>query len=147
MSRMASNTTDLMRLVIRNLIRGVGIALAASLVMRLTAGAGAGGDLVTVTPHPTAVNYVIFDPVKLPAHGQVPVWCPAGWVPELVRGRRGETDRKSFVQCVPAPAPALTPTLSAPPAPGSPTPLPPLQSPLITPTPDLAPLATMPPVR
>lgn len=126
---MPSNTRKPLQLTVLALLIGWLPAAVA-----LASGAGATAAQIQ-TPAPTAVNYVIFDPVKLPAHGQVPVWCPAGYEPQLVT-RQDRPSRKAFVHCV---ATAATAT-------AAPTTLPPLQSPIATATPALgeAPLPTMP---
>lgn len=122
---MRSNTRKTIQLTALALLLGI-MPAALALADQVN-----GAYLANPTPAPTAHNYVIFDPVQLPAHGQVPVWCPAGHVPQLVL-RQDRPSRKGFVQCVALAAAA--------------TPLPPLQSPIGSPTPELgvAPLPTMP---
>ncbi len=90
----------------------------------------------TQVPQPTG-DYVLFDPVKLPAHGRVPVWCPSGYTPQLTL-TQSTPGRKSVVFC----------TRNASTV-GTVTPLPPLQSVIATPTADLdvPPLATMPTIQ
>jgi hypothetical protein len=129
-ARMPSNTRKPLQLTILAFVIALLPAAAA------LAGSAGAGRASHEPPAPTASNYVIFDPVKLPAHGQVPVWCPAGYVPQLVL-RQDRPSRKGFVQCVATAAPPPAATATA---------LPPLQSPIGTPTPSLgeAPLPTMP---
>ena len=76
----------------------------------------------------TPAYAALLNVVNLAATDELPVWCPTGYTIKIRAWNARQDGRKALLYCVPAP---------------SATPLPPLQSPLVTPRPTEA-LHTMP---